>query len=95
MPVTQQSVTLTFQDPSGQPLANGRVDIRLQVDISAATSGGPQVCAGRLVSVTLNGSGSATVLLWPNSSTFPAHSVYFVTAFTALGQPAWKGELTV
>ena len=95
MPVTKQSVTLVFQDPAGNPLANGKVTFRLQVDISTATSGGPQVSAGRLVTANLDTTGSATVLLWPNSSTFPADSVYFVKAYTSLGLLAWSGTMTV
>jgi hypothetical protein len=95
MPVTKQLVTLVFQDPAGNPIANGSVRIRLQVDVSTATSGGPQVSAGRMLEASLDASGSVTISLWPNSTTVPANSVYFLTAYTALGQPVWKGELTV
>lgn len=94
MPVTKQSVTLNFLDPSGAPLASGSVIIRLQQDISSAASGGPQVVAGRPVKATLNSSGTVTVLLWPTTGMSPA-AVYFVRAFTALGQPAWSGTMTV
>lgn len=95
MPVTKQSVTLTFQTPAGLPIANGYIQIRLQTDISTAVSGGPQVNAGQVVTNSLDSNGSVTVLLWPNNITFPANSVYFVTCFTAQGQPVWKGEVTV
>jgi hypothetical protein len=91
---TKQSVTVTFQDPSGNPLSLGTVTFRLQVDISTHTSGGPQVAAGRIVSASLDSSGSCTVLLWPNNLLAPA-SIYFVTAYTAEGQPVWQGEMTV
>ena len=94
MPTTKQSVTLTFQDPSGQPLALGSVTFRLQVDISTFADNGPQISAGRLTTATLDSSGSCTVLLWPNNLLAPA-SIYFLTAYTAEGQPAWRGELTV
>lgn len=94
MPITKQNVTFTFQDPRGNPLANGRVDIRLQQDISTALSGGPQVSAGRLVSATLDGSGSATVALWPTTQMSPT-AVYIVTAYTQQGEPSWRGQLTV
>lgn len=92
---TKQSVTLTFLDPSNTPLAGGSVVFRLNYDISVMTSGGPQVSAKRAVTVTLDDSGSCTVPLWPNNILFPANSIYFVTAYTAQGQPAWSGELTV
>lgn len=95
MPVTQQLIIMSFQDPSGNPIANGTVTVRLQVDISAATSGGPQVSAGRIVSVLLDDTGTGNFLLWPNDVTFPAGSVYFLKCYTSLGQPVWSGELTV
>lgn len=95
MPVTKQSVTFTFQDPSGSPIAGGTVTARLQFDISAATAGGPQVSAGITDSTVLDSNGSATLMLWPNDVTFPANSIYFIKCFTALGLLAWSGELTV
>ena len=91
----QSSVTVTFQDPAGNPLSGGSVTFDLNTDIATATSGGTQVCAGRTVTATLDTNGSATLSLWPNASLFPASSVYFVRAFTAQGQPAWSGEMTV
>lgn len=94
MPV-QQSVTLTFQDPAGNPLAGGRVELMLNSDISTVASGGVQVAARRKVVATLDNSGSATVFLWPNSLMSPADTVYFIAAFTAQGQPAWSGELSL
>lgn len=95
MSVNKQSVTLIFQDPSGTPIAGGRVKLRLQVDVSTATSGGPQVTAGGAVFGDLDSNGSVTLSLWPNNVTLPATSVYFVTCYTSLGQPVWQGELTV
>lgn len=89
-----QTVVLSFQDPAGKPLAGGRADIQLQQDISAATSGGPQVAAGRKVSVTLDSSGIGTISLWPTVGMVPS-AVYFVQAFSSLGQPVWEGEMTV
>ena len=91
---SKQSITLTFQDPSGQPIALGLATFRLQADISTSATSGPQVSAGRLVTAALDSSGSCTVLLWPNNLLAPA-SIYFVMAYTAQGQPVWRGELTV
>ena len=92
---SQQSVTLTFVDPAGNPLASGRVTLQLSVDISTALSDGPQIDASRIVESTLDDTGSCTLSLWPNNLLFPANSVYFVNAYTAEGQPAWSGQMTV
>jgi hypothetical protein len=91
---TQQTVTFNFLDPAGNPLAGGRADIRLQQDISAGISGGPQVAAGRVVSVALDDTGTGVVELWPTVGMFPA-AIYFVRAFTSLGQLVWSGTLSV
>lgn len=88
------TVILTFQDPAGNPVANGRADINLQQDISTALAGGPQVAAGRTVSVPLDASGVGVASLYPTATMTPS-AVYFVTAYTAQGQPVWKGEITV
>lgn len=92
---TQQSVSLTFQDAAGNPLAGGSVRITMSVDISTATSGGPQVAAQRTVEATLDSNGSVTVDLWPNNLLSPSGSVYFVNAYASGGQPAWSGQITV
>jgi hypothetical protein len=92
--MSQQSVTLVFQAPSGAPLAGGQVQIHLGQDASLGTSGGPSVNT-RTVLTTLDGSGSCTVLLWPNDALYPAGTVYFVNAYTASGQLVWSGQMTV
>lgn len=89
-----QTVVLGFQDPAGNPLAFGSVVLRLQQDISAAFVGGPQVSAGRTIKIPLDQNGEATFEIWPAGSLTPA-TKYFATAYSAQGQPAWKGELTV
>lgn len=94
MPVTTQNVTFTFQDPAGRPIANGRVDIRLQQDVSAGSSGGPQVAAGITVSAALDTTGTAIVPLW-ETDLDGIGTVYFVSAYTSLGQLVWQGEITV
>lgn len=87
--------TLTFQDPSGTPLAGGYVTFQLQFDISTGSAAGPQIAAGRMTQATLDTNGSCTVTLAPNATYLPTGSVYFVKAYTAAGQPAWSGEITV
>lgn len=91
----QQPYIFTFQDPAGNPLAGGRVEFRLNVDISTAASSGSQICAGRTATATLDSNGSCTVSLWPNGTLLPSGSVYVVTAYTALGQLAWSGQMTL
>jgi hypothetical protein len=86
-----QVTTLSFQDPSGNPLVGGEVTFRLTTDMSASVGTGPQVSAGIVIKGTLDDTGSITISLWPNT----AGSIYIVTAYTAEGQPAWSGSLTV
>lgn len=90
---SQVTVIVSFQDPSGAPIAGGSVTFDLSIDISSSVSGGPQVSAGRQVTATLDSTGTAIVSLWPNDL-IGSGSVYFVQAFTALGQPVWSGQKT-
>lgn len=94
MPPVRQSVSFTFFDPSGAPLAGGKVTARLSTDLSASVVSGPQVAATE-VSAVLDSGGSATLSLWPNRLLLPADSVYFINAFSAQGQPVWSGQTTV
>lgn len=89
------TVTETFQDPAGNPLAGGYATFDLSVDISTASVGGVQVAAGATVKMTLDDTGTGSVSLWSNINLLPAGTVYFVTAYTALGQPVWHGEIIV
>lgn len=91
---TPQSVTFTFQSPSGEPISGGTVTVRLNQDIAVGVSSGPQVSANRLVSAPLDSNGAAVVQLWPNTGLSPS-SVYTVTAYTVLGQQIWQGEVNV
>lgn len=94
MLASPETVIFTFQDPGGNPLAGGLATFRLSQDGSLGMSGGPSVC-NRITSATLDSAGSCAVLLWANTDLLPPGSVYFVNAFTALGQPAWSGEVVV
>lgn len=89
------SVPMTFQDPSGAPLAGGKVVLRLSTDLSQGIATNPQVSAGITVNGTLDGNGSVTLSLWPTSPMLPTGAVYFVRAYSAKGQLAWMGEITV
>jgi hypothetical protein len=62
------NVTLVFQDPAGNPLSGGRVRLQLSEDISLASSQGPQVCAGRIVTAELDDTGSCTIQVWGNNT---------------------------
>jgi hypothetical protein len=92
MPLTP--VTLNFLDPSGAPLANGSVRIRLTQDASNHTSGGPQIAAGRFIEAQLDSSGTVTLSLWPTSGLLPSVT-YEAQAFTVAGLPCWRGSFTV
>jgi hypothetical protein len=83
---------IVFQDPAGNPLAGGTATFRLSTD---AMSPSGQISAGRVVTATLDENGTATVSLWNNTLLNPPNTVYFVEAFTAEGQPAWSGEITI
>lgn len=87
-------VNFVFFDPSGAPLAGGKVVAYLNADIALNGASGSQIMAKR-VEATLDSNGSSTVFLWPNSGLQPPNSVYFVEAYTALGQPVWLGQITV
>ena len=90
----QSSALFSFQDARAQPLTGGQVQIHLSRDASLGTAGGPSVST-RTISATLDSTGSATVLLWPNDLLLPSGTVYFVNAFSMLGEPAWTGQTTV
>jgi hypothetical protein len=92
--MSQIAVTLKFQDPAGNPLNGGSVTLRLSVDGSTAISNGVQIAAGRTITATLDSTGAATIGLWPNAQLSPAGTVYFVDAYTKLGEPAWSGQMT-
>jgi hypothetical protein len=65
---SKTTTTLVFQDPAGNPLAGGLVRLQLSEDVSLSTSRGPQVGAGRIVSATLDDTGSCTIQLWGNDT---------------------------
>lgn len=93
--MSQQTITLVFQDPSSMPIANGTVSFRLNVDGATAVLNGVQVSAGRLVSVTLDSSGSVSFLIWPNDQLFPAGTIYFVDVYTSTGELVLSNQITV
>lgn len=85
-------VVYTFQDPQGNPLANGTVTFRLTFD---AGNGGPQVTAGKKVVAQLDTNGMATVALWANDYILPAGSKYKIVAYSFGGAVAWQGEVSI
>lgn len=91
-PISQ--VVLNFQDPSGAPLANGSVQLRLTQDASAQFAGGPQIAAGRVVTAQLDANGSVTVGLRATVGLFPT-VMYEARAFTSRGLPVWNGSFIV
>lgn len=90
--MSQQTIFLKFEDPAGNPIANGRVEIWLTFDIG---SGGVQVSAGRKVTAPLDANGVCFVTLYVPSTLSPVGSQYNAIVFTSLGQPCWNGILNV
>jgi len=87
-------VVFNFQDPSGGPLAFGSLELRLSQDASAQFAGGPQIAAGRTVIVPLDATGTCIANIRPTEGLFPSVT-YQAQAFTAQGQPVWRGNLTI
>jgi hypothetical protein len=85
-----QLVTISgggFQDSGANPLANGTVTVDLQVDIVLSLS---QICAGRQVTLTLDTNGNVT-----GSPTLWGPATYFLTAYSAVGQPSGNFTISV
>jgi hypothetical protein len=87
-------VVLNFQDPSGAPLANGSVQLRLTQDASSEFAGGPQIAAGKIIVAQLDVDGSVTVNLRATEGLVPEVN-YQAQAFTEQGLPCWRGSFTV
>ena len=93
----RQIVNGGFQDPFGNPLAGGTMTMRLNTDATANSPTGPQVCAGKIISVPLGATGSVVgaVEVWPNADLLPNNTVYKVVVFSASGQRAWASEQVI
>lgn len=80
-----------FQDPSGNPLANGFLLMSLSQD--GQVNGGSQLAAGRELKITLDGNGNIATnpaqYVWPNDVISPANTFYNVSAYTGAGQLVW------
>lgn len=93
--MAQQNYSVTYQLPNGTPLADGSVTVRLNTDAVALGTGGHQITAGKVVKVLLDDTGSATFLIWPNDQLTPAGTVYILEAFSARGESAWSGQVSI
>lgn len=76
-----------FQDPEGNPIALGTVQVALQQDVLVGTV---QLCAGIKNTLNLNSSGSVT-----GSPTLWGPVTYLMTAYTRAGLKAWRGSVFV
>lgn len=76
----------SFQDALGNPLSLGYVVVALQQDINI----GAQLCAGIKDTLNLDSSGNVA-----NSPTLWGPVTYLMTAYSAQGQKAWRGSVTV
>src|SRR5208282_746165 len=85
-----------FQDALGNPLANGYLTFRLNTDAMNSSSA-VQVCASRVVNVTLGPDGNVygAYPIWSNSTLTPSGTVYAVRAYSASGQLVWDNQMTI
>jgi hypothetical protein len=85
---TDQTITGTFVDPTGEPLANGYLVLQLSHDEKSGTPN--QVVSGLRQRVTLNGGGqiSPAVAIYSNTNLTPAGSFYFATVYAEDGTEA-------
>ena len=82
---TDQTITATFTDPQGNPLANGYLVMQLSHDGQSGTPN--QVVSGLKQRVTLNASGqiSPAVAIYSNTGLLPASTFYYITAYDSTG----------
>lgn len=92
-PPVKQPVPFNFQTAKGQPLANGRVVVRLDIPSAVVTDVG-EIAGLRVVSGILDNNGSATLHLWANDVIQPT-SLYLVRAYSEEGQLVWQGTINV
>jgi hypothetical protein len=86
-----------FQDPEGNLLVNGYLEMALNQD--ATVPGVCNVAAGITVRIQLDASGSVAAVastsvgpnqyVWGNDNLSPVNTFYTVTGYTAQGQTAW------
>lgn len=80
-----------WQDPEGNPLANGFLLFQLSQDAIVNTN--VRICAGYTIRVPLNSSGSVSsspaYSLWPNTVMTPDTTFYTLSAYSATGQLVW------
>ena len=87
-----QPLALTFKDSSDNPIANGTLTLRLTTD---GVSADEQISAEVTVKKTLDGSGSVSQNIVPNTSISPAGTRYFAKVYTQAGQLVWQQELNL
>lgn len=88
------AVTYTFQDASGNPIANGKATFRLNTD-AVVTASGQQINAGIVTSFALDNSGTLSGNIWPNDQLTPTNTVYKASVFTSQGQLVWNEDLSI
>lgn len=82
---TDQTIQGTFMSPTGEPLANGYLLLRLSHDGQSAAPN--QVVSGPTIRVPLNSSGqiSPAFAIYSNTNLLPANSFYIARAFDSTG----------
>jgi hypothetical protein len=90
MPSTVILTGGTFQDPAGNPIANGT--LVLELSQNAIVIGTPiEICSGSKILIQLDANGNAVTgqTAWPNDILTPAKTFYFASVYTANGQLVW------
>lgn len=82
---TDQTITGTFINPLGEPLANGYLVLRLSHDGQSGTPN--QVVSGITQRITLNSSGqiNPAVAVYSNTGLTPSGSYYLIRVFASDG----------
>ena len=84
-----------FVDNEGNPLANGYLLFKLNMDELVEADPSIAVCSGRVIKIPLDSSGNVAASpvynLWPNADLVDGSptNFYLVTAYTQFGQLVW------
>ncbi len=88
---TKNQIIGNFQNPAGNPLANGYLLMHLSQD--GQVNGTSQITSGAKIKILLDSSGniitSPLQSVWPNDVITPSTTTYTVTAYSASGQLVW------
>jgi hypothetical protein len=82
-------ITGQFQDITGQPIANGYLEVKLSANAQASV-GGNQLTLQTMRFPLDNNGNILNMCLWANNTISPANTFYKVQGFTSAGLQFWK-----